>query len=345
MFLFEKYTPNKLSDFVYNRDVCERLLHMSTYDDIPNIMLSGPAGSCKKTLVKIMLEHIFGDDINDLKKVPYKIEGIAKKEIEILQSRHHIVIEPTSSNSDKNIFQKIIKKYLRYKTMNFFSTSRSFKIVVIHSVELLSPYIQAALRRAMEIYSRQCRFLFTCNNSSKIIDPIKSRCMIMCTSLPSIKNNDIYNIIHNIALRENIDISADDLKNISTYSYNNLKKAIWMLNCKKLECDPRIVLDDTFEKVVDLIFSCKTNNNYSEILINLRVNIYDIIITNIKGSEIIITILDKILTRIDNDMVYFKIVSYAAKYEYNLVHGRRDILNIDPFLIGIMKQLLTCNNL
>lgn len=339
MFLFEKYRPLNVKDFLFNKDILKQLLHIATYEDIPHIIISGPDGGGKKTLVKFFLEALYDTDVNILSKMKYNINGSStKKEIEIMQSNYHIIIEPTNTNHDKYILQEIIKQYAMHKSFNIFKTKRKFKTIVIHNIENLANNSQSALRRTMELYAKTCRFVMVCNNLSKIFDPLRSRCRIFCVPLPSV--NDITNVITHISLMENIKLSSNDMDNILNKSKNNLKKAIWILDSKRLQSDTIITLDEVFNTVVELILSVRNSKYIVKIFDDeIRTNIYNILITNIKGSEIITTLMDQLIEKIDDDEINARIIQCASEAEYNLIHGRRDIIHIDYFIAGVMKEL------
>ena len=127
VFLFEKYRPVNIKDFLFNKEVLEQLVHIASNEDIPHVIISGPSGGGKKTLVKFFLEALYDPDVNILTKRKYNINGSStKKEIEILQSNYHIIIEPTSTNHDKYILQEIIKQYAMHKSFNIFKTNRKY---------------------------------------------------------------------------------------------------------------------------------------------------------------------------------------------------------------------------
>lgn len=339
MFLFEKYRPNHIKDFLFNKQILEQLMHIASNEDIPHVIISGPSGGGKKTLVKFFLEALYDTDVNILTKRKYNINGSStKKEIEIMQSNYHIVIEPTSTNHDKYILQEIIKQYAMIKPFTF-KTKRKFKTIVIYNIENLANNSQAALRRTMELYAKTCRFVMVCNNLSKIFDPLRSRCRTFCVPLPSIK--DISNVISYISIMEDIKLPTDDLKYILGNCDNNLKKAIWILDSKRLDSSTVVTLDEVFNVVVDLILSIISDKNVVKIFDDeIRTNIYNILITNIKGSEIITTLMDKLISHIDDDEINARIIQSASDAEYNLIHGRRDIIHIDYFIASVMRELL-----
>lgn len=340
MFLFEKYYPTNIRDLIYNRDIFGQLMLIASNDDIPHIIISGPQGGGKKILVNFFLESLYGNDVHNISKMKYNISGSStKKEIEVIQSNYHIVIEPTNTNHDKYILQEIIKQYAMHKSFHIFKTNRKFKTIVIHNVENLANNSQAALRRTMELYAKTCRFVMICNNLSKIFEPLRSRCRIFCVPLPSM--DDVLKVVLHISIMENIQLTSLDIKNIIEKCGNNIKKAIWYLDCKRLGCDTNITLEEVFDNIVKTILEIRPDEkNVSRIFSEMiRSDVYNILITNIKGSEIITTLLDKLIKEIDNDEIITKIIQHASNAEYNLVHGRRDIIHIDYFICGVIKEL------
>lgn len=339
MFLLEKYRPYDIHDFLFNKEILSELIYIASHIDIPHIIIAGPPGGGKKTLAKIFLEYVYDSDVNNLKKVKYPIVGPStKKEIEIMQSNYHIVIEPTNTNHDKYILQCIIKQYTMYKTFDIFKTKRKFKTIVINNIENLANNSQSALRRTMELYAKSCRFIMICNNLSKIFDPLRSRCLTFCVPTPS--TNDIKNVIYHMSIMEKIQLSNNDFNSIIDCCNGRLSKAIWTLDCIRLNCNKHITLDQVFDSVVQLILSVKNRKSVVQIFdIDIRTCIYNILITNIKGTDIIITLMDKLISKVNNDSVNTKIIQCASEAEYNLIHGRRDILNIDYFICGAMKEI------
>ena len=68
MFLFEKYRPANIKDFVFNKEIFGQLMYVASNEDIPHIIISGPPGGGKKTLVKFFLEELYDSDVNKLKQ-------------------------------------------------------------------------------------------------------------------------------------------------------------------------------------------------------------------------------------------------------------------------------------
>lgn len=344
MLLIEKHRPKTSNDFIFNRSILDELTFMAGNEDINHTIFSGPKGAGKKTLAKNFLENLYGPDVNNLTKVKYNICGGSspKKEIEIMQSNYHIIIEPTNTNHDKYILQEVIKQYASHRTFDIFKSRRKFKTILIYNIENLANNSQAALRRTMETYARACRFVMLCNNLSKISGPLRSRCVVLCIPAPTLKQIDT--VISDIELKENIILSDERRAHIIGNCNSNLKTAIWILEEYRLKCPMTVTLDEVFDTVTQLILTKFDKKDIVKVFdVDIRTHIYNILITNIKGSEILTILFDRLIEKIDDNEICAKLLACAARAEHKLVHGRRDITCIDPFIAGAISILYDSN--
>jgi replication factor C subunit 3/5 len=104
---------------------------------------------------------------------------------------------------------------------------KGFKIIVLHEVDSLTREAQAALRRTMEKYVGSCRLILSCNSLTKVMAPIRSRCLSL--RIPSPEENDIKRILDKIKKAENKNLSNDQIDKIVNTCDNNLRRAITML--------------------------------------------------------------------------------------------------------------------
>jgi replication factor C subunit 3/5 len=338
MFLIGKYAPTDPVHFEFNQDVFSELRHMSFYEDIPHIIISGPRGGGKKTLLRFFLRELFDDTVEHTKKITYQISGSSKKNVEIMQSNYHICIEPNNNNHDKYVLQEIIKKYTMYRQFNINPAARKFKVIVIYNLENLSPSSQAALRRTMERYAKTCRFIMICNNLSKISDPLRSRSKVFCVSMPSTET--ISYVIQKICLHESIKMSKPYLQKILDYADGNLKKAMWYINMEQFGASTSSGLDESFHTLLELILSVGKGQHVIDIFNLIRTNIYTMLITNIKASDIIIQLLEMIIKRVPDNKFCLEVINFASEAEFNLIHGRRDIVHIDYFVSEVMRSFV-----
>jgi replication factor C subunit 2/4 len=196
----EKYRPNKLNDIVGNDEIIRRLMVISKEGNIPNIILSGPSGLGKTTSIHCLARELLKDDYD---KGVLEINASDSRGIEIVRNK--------------------IKMFAQKKT-NF--NGIKHKIVILDEADSMTAAAQQALRRTMEMYSTTTRFVFACNTSTKIIEPIQSRCAIL--RFTKLDNQDVKKRLEYIMREEGIEeiIKRDGLDAIIFLSDGDLRYAI-----------------------------------------------------------------------------------------------------------------------
>ena len=138
----EKYRPQKLSEYVGNEHLKEKVSEYLQSGDVPHLLFFGKAGTGKTTLAKLIVSSINCD---------------------------YIII---NASDERGI------DIIRNKVKGFASTVgfKDKKIIILDEFDYMTPDAQAMLRNLMETFSKHCRFILTCNYVEKVIDPIQSRC-------------------------------------------------------------------------------------------------------------------------------------------------------------------------
>ena len=120
---------------------------------------------------------------------------------------------------------------IRTKVKQFARTApvpgTTFKIIFLDEADALTPDAQGALRRIMEQNSETCRFILTCNYSSKIIEPIQSRCAVF--RFRPLADDQALEMIQSVAAAEGINLDAEAADAIVHVSLGDLRKAITSL--------------------------------------------------------------------------------------------------------------------
>ncbi len=318
----------------FHKNILEKLKVISTDDCMPHIIFYGNPGTGKKTLINLFLEMIFDKSIYNMDDSTYTVvsSGNIENEVIVKQSDHHIVIEPNNNNFDRYLIQDIVKEYAKIYPLCIFEKSRNFKTVQINNLDNLSYYAQTSLRRTIEKYSKTCRFIMWCYSLSKVIEPLRSRCL--CIHVPTQTTDELIKWTFHIACMESIKIPWNKLISIVDSSKGNLKNILWKLDMYKYCGTIKNCYQIIMVKLIDEVMN-------SHNIIVLREYVYNMMVTNISSNIIIKDFLNLLLYRINKypKEKIFKIIEYASIFEYRLSKGRRDIIHIESFLENVIETL------
>ena len=200
MLWVDKNRPSRLEDLSYHDDITARLRSLAAHpESMPHLFFYGPNGSGKKTRINTLLRALYGPGAERLKLDKRTFTTPTKRTIEInmITSNYHIELSPgDAGRNDRFVVQDVIKEIASNKNIattasegagssSKTSTAPEFKTVVLVEVDRLSRQAQAALRRTMEKYASTCRLILCCNNQSKVIEPVRSRCLGIRVAAPT----------------------------------------------------------------------------------------------------------------------------------------------------------------
>jgi replication factor C subunit 3/5 len=323
MLLRDKYIPSHLSNVWFHTNIITMLKNISYDKDLPHIIIHGPAGAGKDTIVNLLLEQLYGESIAACRTVLYQLtDGTS---VAVKQSNNHIVINPNGVNTDRYLIHDIVKSYAQCG--HTFNNYRSFRMIVINNADSLSYYAQMSLRRTMEKYSRNCRFVMICSALSKIIEPLHSRCM--CIRIPAPTNTDIITTIMAISIQENFSISLQQLTYITDHADRRIGEAIWLLECIIRQISVTSSYDRAIKHIIHHINSCDVL-----CLNDVREIVYDLLISGHNGSKIIIDLMNTLCNETMSDGKRTFIITSACKYESRMQRGRKDIIHIEAFVVS-----------
>ena len=218
----EKYRPRKLTEYVGNEHLKQKVSDYLQSGDVPHLLFFGKAGTGKTTLAKLIVNSINCD---------------------------YIIINASDENNVDTV---------RNKVKGFASTIgfKDLKVIILDEFDYMTPNAQAILRNLMETFSKHCRFILTCNYVEKVIDPIQSRCQTFQIVPPTKK--DVAVQISQILGKEGVSFKPTDLVPIIDSSYPDIRKIIntCQLNSTKgqLKLDTTSVIDsDIKSKIVEIL--------------------------------------------------------------------------------------------
>ncbi len=193
----EKYRPVTLAEIVGQDEIVERLQSYVKAGSLPHLLFTGSAGVGKTTAAVALAREFFGEAWN-----------LNFREMN------------ASDERGIDVVRNQIKQFARTSPLG----GAEFKILFLDEADALTPDAQAALRRTMESYAQTCRFILSCNYSSKIIDPIQSRCAIY--RFRPLDDAAITEEMARIAKREGLTVEPEAEKAILFIAQGDMRKAI-----------------------------------------------------------------------------------------------------------------------
>jgi replication factor C subunit 3/5 len=355
MLWVDKYRPSRLDDLSYHQSITDRLKSLAANPDgMPHLLFYGPSGAGKKTRVSALLRQIYGPGADRLKLAKRSFTTPSKRTIEInmVTSNYHIEISPGDVGmNDRFIVQDVIKEMASNKNIAAVgavsgSTSGDgkkatvqFKTVVLVEVDRLSRQAQAALRRTMEKYSTTCRLILVCNSLSKVIEPVRSRCLGIRVAAPS--PDDTAAVLQSVAQKQSLSLPDSLAISIARDSSRNLRRALLMLEACHVQnrqagfsADQAVVQTD-WEVYLRQLAMDVTREQSPARLLAARERLYELLVNCIPASLIIKTLAMELTKNLDDNLKQ-DVLDWAAFYEHRIALGSKEIFHLEAFLAKFM---------
>jgi replication factor C small subunit len=191
----EKYRPEKFSEVKGQKDIVKRIKAFVENKNMPHVLFAGPAGIGKTTLSLVIVKQLYGDSW-----------------------RENFLELNASDERGIDVVRVKVKEFARTKAIG----NVPFKIIYLDECDALTREAQQALRRTMENYTQTTRFILSCNYSSKIIEPIQSRCAVF--RFKPLDKSELYEIIENISEREKLKMDEKAKEALVTVSEGDCRK-------------------------------------------------------------------------------------------------------------------------
>lgn len=305
----EKYRPQTLDDVVGQRHIVDRLKKYIDAESMPNLMFTGPAGVGKTTSALALVKSVLGENwrANFLELNASDARGI----------------ETVRTN---------IKNFCRLKPVG-----APFRIIFLDEVDNMTKDAQHALRREMEMYTKTVSFILSCNYSSKIIDPIQSRCAIF--RFAPLKGEEIVERLKFIAENEGYEYDEKAIETIVYFSEGDMRKSVNMLQSAASSGEK--ITENSVYAVVSKAKPQEIKNMINDALmgdfIKARNALRDImILQGTSGEDMVNQIYQELSKRVmdgkmDGD-VYMELITALAETDFRIREGANPRIQLEALL-------------
>jgi len=302
----EKYRPSSLNEVVGQEAIVKRLKSFVKTKSLPHLMFAGPAGTGKTTCALAIAKELYGDN-------------------------WHVNLLETNASDERGI------DVIRGKIKDFARTMPlgdvSFKLVLLDEADALTKEAQHALRRTMEKYAGNVRFILDCNFSSKIIDPIQSRCAVF--RFKPLAELEIINYIKKVASSEGLEIDDNALRALYTVSFGDCRKAVNIIqSCASLT---KSITESVIFEAASYARPAEINNIISLALKGDFIKSKDLM-TNLmlkyglSGIDAVKQIQSHVINLDLPNELKVKLIDRIGEYEFRMVEGSDEFLQIEALL-------------
>ena len=366
MLWVDKHRPKNLQQLSHHPTTTAQLTSLSESPaTLPHLLFYGPSGAGKKTRIQCLLRAIFGPGADRLRLDKRTFTTPTKKTLDVnmICSNYHIELSPGDAGMhDKYVVQEVIKEMAANRSLNAGTLTAStdnandntnkntvqYKIVVLVEVDKLTRQAQAALRRTMEKYTSSCRLILCCNNQSKVMEAVRSRCLSIRIAAPTI--DDICRTLKYVSDKEKVTLQDELCISIARESSRNLRRAILMLETSRVNAGSKILKHDQgqglqktdWEIYISQLASDITKEQSPQRLMAAREKLYELLINCIPASVIIKTLAMELMKNLDDELKH-DVLEAAAFYEHRIALGSKEIFHLEAFVakfMAIYKQYL-----
>ncbi|XP_052463919.1 replication factor C subunit 3 [Carassius gibelio] len=335
----DKYRPTSLAKLDYHKEQANQLKNLVQCGDFPHLLVYGPTGAGKKTRIMCLLRELYGAGVEKLRIEHQSITTPSKKKLEIntIASNYHLEVNPSDAgNSDRVVIQELIKTVAQSQQIQS-SAQREFKVVLLTEVDRLTKDAQHALRRTMEKYMSTCRLILCCNSTSKVIGPIRSRCLAVRVPLPSVE--ELCSVLSGVCRKEGLLLPPELARLIADKSGRNLRKALLMCEACRVQQYPfspdQDIPETDWEVYLRETANAIVSQQSPQRLLEVRARLYELLTHCIPPEVIMKGLVTELLSNCDGHLKA-EVAQMAAYYEHRLQLGSKAVYHLEAFVAKFM---------
>ena len=307
----EKYRPKTFEDVLGQEAIVRKVKAFVETKRLPHMIFAGSPGTGKSSIALVTARTLYGETWRDN------------------------FLELNSSDSRGiDTIRGEVKNFARTKPIGNFP----YKIIFLDESDALTREAQQSLRRTMETFSNSCRFILSVNFSSKIIEPIQSRCVVF--RFKPLNEDAVVRVINKICENENLKIKEDIVNTIVKIADGDVRNATNILQ-SAAALGKDITEESIFEatsyanpkEIIDILNLAVSGNflKSRELLLNLMLK------EGIDGLEIIRQLQKTIFDLELDEKTKLKMIEKCGEVEFRLVEGSDAFIQLQSLIASFSK--------
>eukprot|EP00796_Vickermania_ingenoplastis_P006627 gene6627-4747_t len=363
MLWVDKYRPRTLDETELYPEMTETLRRLAASKDIPHLLFFGPSGSGRKTRAMSLLRDVYGPGVAAVRLEHKSLAVTDSKVVDIalLSSPHHMDMNPSDAgNYDRVVVMQMIKEMAKTVPLQRLrkrpdpiggitgATANAeegldavpYKVVVLNEVDRMTKSAQHALRRTMEKYMKTCRLILICSSLSRLIAPLRSRCLAI--RVPGHPQENLQRAVRRVCAGEGLMEPSDSFISLLYQRCDgNLRRGILMLEAAVMNkvdlsgAGGDIPLPDWKLFLQDAVQVILTEQS-PKALHDVRRMYYDVLGHCIAGETVLRELTDALVASLPAALQP-AIFRLAAQYDYNMRVGTKPVLHLEAFTAGVMQ--------
>ncbi|MBI5226718.1 replication factor C small subunit [Candidatus Micrarchaeota archaeon] len=306
----EKYRPQKLSDVVGQTLAVSRLQAYVKAKNVPHMLYAGPPGCGKTSTALALARELFGDDFRGSF---LELNGSDERGIDVIRGK--------------------VKDFARTMALQ----DVPFKIIFLDEADALTQDAQQALRRTMEQFSKTCRFILNANYSSRIIEPIQSRCAVF--RFMPLTQEESLGLAEKVAKTEGLTLQKGAAAAIASVAQGDARRVLNVLQAagamgkSVTEDDILKVSSQARPKEVQEMVMLAWSGKFSE----SRTKLDQLMITyGLSGEDVIKQIYREVIAMDVPDSIKVHLVDRVGEYSFRLSEGADERIQLEALLAQLV---------
>lgn len=306
----EKYRPQKLSEMVGQKETVSILKAYVKEKNMPNLLFAGPPGIGKTTAALALARDLYGENY-----------------------RESILELNASDERGIDVVRGKIKDFARTVSLS----DVPFKIIFLDEADSLTNDAQNALRRTMELYVNATRFILSANYSSKIIEPIQSRCSVF--RFRPLSETEVKEMLERVAHGEKLKLDKEAADALLYVSEGDMRRAINSLQGAALHSE-HITSEAVYKSSaraepaeVKEMMELALNRKFTE----ARKKLHQLMISYGMSGEDVLLQMYRTIDRLEvSEREKVTIMDKIGEYNFRLVEGANEMLQIEALLAQML---------